>query len=281
MDLCLRDLTENDLQSAEELLSLAFGGLSRLDDLRLYRQIQPDGWFAAELEDRLVGMVGAANYGAFAHVGLMAVHPGFRRQGIGLALMQFLLQRLEAQGVPLVTLDSSPMGRPLYDRLGFVPYDETLVFHRSQWNSQVHQSPDIEAISPANLDELVQADTPIFGADRRKVFQTLLEQFPSRALLQRDSNGKIAAYLFTQKYRMGPWVMFQPERGEALLQAALGLGGDGTVTVTVPSVNQAAVDLLVRYGFEHVRSNRHMARGVGGCPGDRMKVYSQMSLAIG
>lgn len=281
MELCLRDLGENDLKAADEVLSLAFGGPSRLEDLRLYRQIQPDGWFAAELEDRLVGMVGAANYGAFAHVGLMAVHPGFRRQGIGLRLMQFLLQRLETQGVPLVTLDSSPMGRSLYDRLGFVPYDETLVFHRSAWSTPMPLPTDIQVITPHNLDELTQVDIPIFGADRRKVFQALLERFPGRALLQRDPSGKIAGYLFAQTYRIGPWVMLQPEGAEALLQAALGTGKEGTVTLTVPSINQAAIDLVGQYGFEHARSNRHMARGTGGCPGDRTKIYSQMSLAIG
>ncbi len=122
MDICIRTMEEIDLEPADEILKLAFhGAVSRLDDLRLYRQIQPEGWFVAETNEHLVGMVGAAIYGKLAHIGLMAVHPEAQRQGIGLALMQFLLDRLEHQQVPLVTLDASQMGFPLYDRLGFLP----------------------------------------------------------------------------------------------------------------------------------------------------------------
>jgi predicted N-acetyltransferase YhbS len=281
MDLCLRDLTDPDLPSANEVLSLAFGGPSRLDDLRLYRQIQPDGWFVAELDDRLVGMVGAANYQAFAHVGLMAVHPDFQHRGIGLALMQFLLERLEGQGVPQVTLDSSQMGRPLYDRLEFVPYDETLTYSRSGWKAVNQQSMDLHAITPADLDELVEMDRPIFGAERRKVFQELVERFPGRGFVQRETGGRITGYLFAQPSRIGPWAALGLSQAEDLLHAALNLPFERTVTLAIPSANQAAVDLVKRSGFEPGRANRHMARGAPGCPGDRTKIYSQTSLAIG
>src|SRR5512136_748548 len=113
MNISIRPLVDSDLERVDAILKLAFqGSASRLGELRLYRQIQPDGWFVATREDLPVGMVGATNYETFAHVGFMAVHPQAQRQGVGLALMQFLLARLEKQ-VPLVVLDSSAAGRPL------------------------------------------------------------------------------------------------------------------------------------------------------------------------
>jgi predicted N-acetyltransferase YhbS len=282
ISLCIRTLEESDLESADEILKLAFrGAVSRLEDLRLYRQIQPDGWFVAEKAERLVGMVGAANYGKLAHIGLMAVHPEAQRQGIGLALMQFLLDRLGRQQIPLVTLDASQMGRPLYDRLGFIPYDETITFQRLAPLSVVPQPSGIQPITMVDLDELVEKDTQVFGADRRKVFQVLLENFPDRGFLQRDENGKLVGYLFAQKNRIGPWVMLKPGRAEALFQAALSLGDKWMLSLTVPSVNAEAMDLLKQYGFTQVRSNRHMGRGNCGLPGQREKVYSQTSLAVG
>ena len=282
MDISIRTLADIDLETADNILKVAFQSqASRLDDIHLYRRIQPDGWFLALRQDQPVGMVGAANYGAFAHVGLMAVHPDVQRQGVGLAIMQFLLARLDQQHVPLVTLDASNMGRPLYDKLGFVPYDETLMFQRSGNFAMPDQPSNIQSISNQDLDELVQWDSLFFGADRRKVFQALLAFFPERAFMLRDETGQVAGYLFAQKNRIGPWVMRQPHGAEALLKAALTLPYEGTVSVAVPAVNQDAVELLPRYGFKQLRANRHMGRGRGEPPGQRSQIYAQTSLAAG
>jgi GNAT superfamily N-acetyltransferase len=281
MTLIIRNLENADLETADTILRAAFGGASRLQDLRLCRQIQPDGWFIAFQAGIAVGTVGAINYGKFAHIGLMAVHPSAQRQGIAFSLMQFLLAWLEQQQVPLVTLDASKMGHPLYDKLGFVPYDKTLVFQLPSRLIAPTQTPHAQTITSQDLDELLEWDTKIFGANRRKVFQTLLEFFPGRAFLQRDTNGRLASYLFAQKNRIGPWVMLQNCNPGELLQAALTLPYDETPTIVVPAENPEAINLLQSYGFEHVRTNRHMGRGSGGLPDQRKKICAQTSLAIG
>jgi predicted N-acetyltransferase YhbS len=282
MTISIRPLADTDLEAADTILKLAFrSSVSRLHELHLYRKIQSDGWFLASQQEHPVGMVGATNYGAFAHVGLMAVHPDAQRQGVGLALMRFLLARLDQQHVPLVLLDASEMGRPLYDKLGFVAYDETLVFQRHGNLAMLDRPSNIQTISARELDELVQWDTTVFGADRRKVFQALLALFPERAFMLRDETGQVAGYLFAQKNRIGPWVMRQSKNAEVLLQAALALPYEETCSVFVPSVNQEAIELLQCYGFEQVGANRHMGRGRGEPPGQRKKIYAQTSLAIG
>ena len=282
MTIIIRDLVDADLPAADAILKLAFRSpVSRLEDLGLYRQIQPDGWFVAAQAEHPVGMVGAANYGACAHIGMMAVHPRAQRQGIGLALMQFILARLEQQQVPGVTLDASAAGRPLYEKLGFIPFDETLIFQRTGEFSLPEQPARLQPITVRELDELVQADTPAFGANRRKVFEVLLRAFPGRAFLRRDDLGRLGGYLFAQSNRIGPWVMLQPEGADALLRAALTLPFAGIVSMAVPEANRAALDLLQRSGFEPVRTNRHMGRGMHTPPGQRQQVYAQTSLAVG
>jgi ribosomal protein S18 acetylase RimI-like enzyme len=282
MTISIRPLADADLETVDAILKLAFqSSISRLHDLRLYRQIQPDGWFVASHEEHLIGMVGATNYETFAHVGLMAVHPDAHRQGTGYALMQFILARLEQQGVSEVWLDASDAGRPLYDKLGFVAFDETFVFQGDSNSALVERSPYIQTISMQKLDELVQGDTDVFGANRRRVFRVLLDAFPQRAFMQRDEAGRVMGYVFAQNNRIGPWVMFQSGSAEDLLRAALALPYEETISVTVPAVNQEALELLQRYGFERVRTNRHMARGISGPPGQRQKIYAQTSLALG
>jgi ribosomal protein S18 acetylase RimI-like enzyme len=282
MTISIRKLVDADLETADAILKLAFrGSTSRLHDLQLYRQIQPDGWFVASQAEQLIGLVGATTYGTFAHVGLMAVHPAAQRQGAGIALMQFILARLEEQQVSEVWLDASAAGRPLYDKLGFVAYDETFLFQRNNPSAPPEQSPHIQTLSKRELDELVRVDREVFGANRRKVFQVLLEAFPERAFTQRDEAGRLLGYIFAQNNRIGPWVMLQSSCAEALFRAALALPYAEPITVTVPAMNQVALGLLSSYGFERVRTNQHMGRGISGPHGQREKIYAQTSLALG
>ncbi|HEX2996805.1 MAG TPA: GNAT family N-acetyltransferase [Anaerolineales bacterium] len=284
MTISIRPLEDADLVQADALLKLAFrSSISRLDDLQFHRQIQPEGWFVASRQEYLLGMVGATRYGAWAHIGLMAVHPDTQRQGIGFALMNFILAELERRQVETVWLDASEMGRPLYEKLGFLSCDETFIFQRSAGKlTGLEPAPRVQILSVRQLDELVQWDTKVFGADRRRVFQVLLDVFPQRSFAQRDKAGRLTGYLFAQKNRIGPWVALQPGSAEELLQIALALPGyEETISVAVPSVNEDAIELMQRCGFEHVRTNRHMWRGVEQYPGQRHKIYAQTSLAVG
>ncbi|MBA4385452.1 MAG: hypothetical protein C0410_12010 [Anaerolinea sp.] len=282
MTIIIRGLTEADDEQANDLLNLAFqSSTNRLNDLRLYRRLQPDGWFAACMDGGLIGTVGAVNYGSVAHVGFMTVHPDLQGQGIGRTLMEHILAWLKSQNVPLVTLDASKKGFPLYQKLGFSDIDETATFERHIEPSKAALPSDLQPVTHSDLDELVEMDKPIFGADRCKVFQTLLELYPSRAFLRRGADGRITGFIFAQPNRIGPWVMSEPEGAEALLQAALTLTYENPVTVCVPSVNHDAVDLLHANGFEKLRAGRHMAKGRDVVPGVRAKVFAQTSMGAG
>jgi GNAT superfamily N-acetyltransferase len=281
-DISIRTITDADLETADRLVREAFHSqASRLDDLILYRKIQPDGWFLATRQGQPAGMVGAANYGAFAHVGLMVVRPELQHQGIGRAIMQFLLAHLEQHHVPMVTLDASKMGRPLYEQLGFVPYDETRVLQRSMEIPARPQPIQLPKISAGDLEELAEWDAPFFGTGRRKVFQSLLELYPGRGFLLREAGGQIVGYVYAQKNRIGPWVATHPQAAERLLQAVLALPYEGPVSIAVPEANPGAQELLERNGFQMVRGNTHMGRGTGKPPGQRESIYAQTSLAVG
>jgi GNAT superfamily N-acetyltransferase len=52
----------------------------------------------------------------------------YRRRGIALALMRCALDAAEREGVDRLSLGTSDMGRPLYERLGFHQKDDELVW---------------------------------------------------------------------------------------------------------------------------------------------------------
>jgi ribosomal protein S18 acetylase RimI-like enzyme len=281
MSLLIRPLADADLESAAHVLSSAFQRSSHwVNELRLYRGVQPDGYFGAYQEGMLVGMVGSTVYSTFAYIGMMGVHQQFQRCGVGLALMQHLLKWLDGKYISQVQLDASEVGQPMYEKLGFVAQERVFVLQRQAGLPTPELPRRVQLIQRSDLAALAKMDTKFFGADRSRVFSALLQAYPNRAFLSRDARGRMTGYMFVQETRVGPWVM--PESGdeEALLQAALSLDFDGTISAVVPETNQRALDLLLGHGFEISRTNRHMVRG-SATTGQRDKVYAQTSLSLG
>lgn len=275
-------LSDVDLAAAEVILAAAFHRSDTWhDDLRFYLQLQPDGYFGAYQNGILVGMVGATIYSTYAYVGLMVVHPDYQHQGVGGALMRHLLAWLEQQKVSQVILDASNAGQPLYEKLGFVAFDEVTILQRQGGFNPSAMPPNVHAISEGDLNRLVEGDTQAFGADRSRVLEGLLRAYAGRAFMVQDNHRRPGGYLFAQSSRIGPWVMQRPEHAQALLCAALSLPFQGDISVVVPEPNHAAIELLQDYEFKKVRVNRHMGRGSRATPEQNQKIFAKASLAIG
>ena len=283
MDISIRGLTEADIAGAEDVLRSAFGAPgSHTADVRRYLALQPDGWLAAITpQGRLVGMVGAVDYGPFAWVGLMAVHAEAQQRGIGSALLQRLLTWLDGRGTPMVLLDATEAGAPLYRRFGFVEGDRTHRFQHPNYHRLACLPAGVRLVQAEDVPALVEFDTPIFGANRARVLRALLAEFPGRAFWVEDEGGQIAGYLFAQTQRLGPWVAKRPQAAEVLLQAALSLPYDGAPLVVVPAMNTAAVEQVERFGFQLAGPHRHMRRGGANSPSRRVAIYGQASFALG
>jgi ribosomal protein S18 acetylase RimI-like enzyme len=281
MMISISTLSDADLEAADGILSSAFQRAeSWQPELRLFRRLQRDGVFLASRDGIPAGMVASIIYSDYAYVGLMGIHQDSQRQGLGLALMEHLLAWMEEQKVPLVKLDASPAGQPLYEKLGFVPFDEVYVFQGSASQLDVQCTRGLEFITPQHLDRVTASDTQAFGADRSRLLRALLELYPGRAFLSQDEQKQITGYLFAQAKRIGPWIMTGGD-AEQLLRQALSLSFNGTVSVVTPAQNTHAVSLLQKFGFQITRVNRHMAYGPRPVMGQREQVYGQTSLSFG
>lgn len=82
-------------------------------------------------ETSLVGTGGISFYrvmptyhnptGENAYIMNMYTSPAYRNRGIATHLLQQLVSDARALGISRITLDATPMGRPLYERFGFIP----------------------------------------------------------------------------------------------------------------------------------------------------------------
>ena len=282
MDIAVRSLTEADIAVAAEIFRSAFRtSVDRMADLERYVALQPDGWLLAIVQGMPVGLVGAVDYGPFAYIGMMGVRPEFQRHGIGHALMRQLLAWLDARGTPMALLDASEAGAPMYVQLGFVQEDLACLFEHPHYTPSRSRAEHVHHLQRQDIESIADLDAPIFGASRASLFRILLADFPERAFVTRDEAGQVSGYLFAQPGRLGPWVAKRRQDAELLLQAAMSLPFEAAPVVIAPQVNAAAIELLERFGFQFMRSCRHMRRGGSNVPSWRALIYGQTSFAVG
>src|SRR5687767_11181819 len=104
----VRPLTRADLPSADELRALA-GWNQTIADWERILQLDPSGSVVAGAEGRILGTTAALLHEeGVAWIGMVLVHPEWRKRGIGTALLVRALERLDGLGAGCVKLDATP-----------------------------------------------------------------------------------------------------------------------------------------------------------------------------
>jgi GNAT superfamily N-acetyltransferase len=68
--------------------------------------------------------------GKKAYIMNMYTAPEYRRQGIAFQTLDLLVKDAKAQGVSQIALEATDMGRPLYERYGFVKMEDEMELKR-------------------------------------------------------------------------------------------------------------------------------------------------------
>lgn len=283
MSISIHPLTEAELEAVDEVIKIAYNVQeSRKESLRRYLALQPGGSYVAEDNDSVIGFGGAMNYGPFAYIGLMCVHPSMQKRGIGGLILEHLLAWLDAHECPTVLLDATPVGAPLYKSYGFMEDDRTAVLRQTQrvlLPQDLHEG--VSILSEEDLPALVAFDAPCLGADRGAILASYWADDPQRTLVVRNANGQITGYLIAQARTLGPWVASTVEDAERLLLYALTFPFEGEPAVFVSANNSDALKLLTRYGFSQQREPSHMWKGKHVQRSRHTMLYGQASLGFG
>ena len=195
----IRLLTPEDLEFAGRLRAIA--GWNQTDaDWRRLMGLRPDGCFLLESDGRPAGTATTTGYGPdLAWIGMVLVHPDFRRRGLATALIRHCLRCLFDTGVRRVKLDATPAGETVYGRMGF----------RSQWRLRrwYRDSPVDLPVPTAGVfsgffsPAMLRWDRRVFGADRAALLQALAAG--ARAVAIEDHFG-MAPELSPTGERMSP-----------------------------------------------------------------------------
>lgn len=121
--LSVREVRYKDIPAIYEIERLCFKDPYELPLLEMYYAISRSLFLVAEKEGRVVGYaIGLAKKWGEGHVISIAVHPEWRRRGVGKRLMLQLLEKMRRMGVRWVRLEvrvSNEAAINLYRRLGF------------------------------------------------------------------------------------------------------------------------------------------------------------------
>jgi len=237
---------------------------------------------------RAVGVGSLQVYGrgdepALAWIGGMSVRPDARRQGAARAILLAMLSRAEALAVPVVGLDASEMGRPLYEQHGFVARCRTSRWRRAEARASFEPSPR-HAVHPVSVSEAMEIaafDAARFGANRMPWLLALLRDFPFQSFMTRDrATGEVSGFAFGNERAIGPLVADDDEAAAALLWACESAGAVRNALVEDPHAGATRVLREAGYEPDGGFCTRMTLRGEP-LPGKRDAVYAAATWAMG
>ncbi len=128
----IRNMLENDYTDVYALWTACSGmGLNDLDDspcgIAGFLQHNPQTCLVATVEGKIVGAILVGSDGRRGYIYHLAVHPDYRRRGIGKSLVEQALHKLEHIGihkVGLVVFERNQAGNAFWERLGFIARDD-------------------------------------------------------------------------------------------------------------------------------------------------------------
>ena len=283
--LTLRVMTEADLPFADSVRALVGWNQTPRDWLR-FLAMEPLGCFVAEWDGKPAGTATTISYGTdLGWIGMMLVHPDFRRRGIGGALVVKCMEFLRGKNLRCIKLDATPLGKAVYDTLGF-----RIESHLSRWEratgifQNVSDGPDVGTWCNADANEIAATDTAAFGTSRARLLRELATD--SRvALVSQNASGGITGFGMlregTHAAYLGPCSATDEAAGLRLIAQLVSRAGSARIFWDIHDDNVAAVEWAQRHGFTRQRPLIRMALGEGATPGDLRKQFAIAAPEVG
>ena len=280
-------MADTDVPFADRVRDSA-GWNQSLQDWQRLLQHDSQGCFVAEWNGRRAGTATTTIYSKdLAWIGMVLVDPAMRRRGIGTALLMHCIEHLRRSGVGCIKLDATPMGRQVYDPLGFV----------AEWSLSRWETAELAAVpargasaapNPRPLDSgdigcVADLDASAFGVARNRMLSMLAAQ--SRARVLKNGAGRTIGYGMLRPgqraHYLGPMAAEDESSGIALADDLLGGVQGQSLYWDIPDANQAAIGVARRYGMQRQRSLTRMYLGENTPPGRPAALWAIAGPEIG
>ncbi len=274
----IRLLVDADIPIADQILQAAHKvDCSFAPLLRRNCTLTAKSYWLLEADGHSIGVVGYTDFGHFAHIGLMAIHPSHQIGGAGSRLLTYALEQLEKRGFRSITLYSTDPGLAFYPKHGF---QWSGLSTEWQLRTRILAETNVEVLPLNDVSQIAAFDAPIFGGNREALFRALMHEFPGRALIACGADGECCGFAFAQSAVIGPIAAASPEVATALIDAAIGMQFSSTPRVILPEAHRDGETVLLNLGFAPTRTSRYFFRGEAPRQ-QRRKMYGQAAYSLG
>ncbi len=243
-------------------------------DWRRQLALQPDGCFVAERNGKAIGTACACAFGRDAWINLVLVDRDHRGRGVGTMLLRHVVDWLDDRGVRSIWLDATPLGQPVYAKLGFIG-----VFPLARWHGVMPTGhgavTEVEPLLPEDIGEISDIDERATGFWRESLLRVLFAAEPTR-MRKVVVRGSIAGFSLCRPganaWQIGP-TEGSPDACAILFADAVHHFAGQKVYVDIPAENSNANDALRTIGFAIQRPFLRMVRGESR-DGDRTLFWS-------
>jgi GNAT superfamily N-acetyltransferase len=188
-NIAIRLLTGEDVDAALAL-SASCGWNQRAAEWHMMLQIAPSGTFAASTPGGVVGTAIGIDYGNFGWIAMMLVDPAWRGRGLGARLLEAAMGAMPPE-LP-IRLDATPLGRPLYERYGFV-LESSLTRHVRPADAGPLPASrgDVRPLGESDLATVMRLDERISGAHRHGPLGWAFGDAPQYAWISASAGGSL------------------------------------------------------------------------------------------
>jgi|GEM_PF-559869 len=230
-----------------------------------------------------------------ATLGNVLVKEQYRRQGLGRRIVEECLASAE-DPLSSTLLIATPLGYPLYQRLGFTTVGHVLRFvlenSPAESNTVIQNTPQVFSdgnITPLEREPgdalnslLVKMDETTFGANRASVYHPLLAVIQAGRMFYNQTSQLTGFALATKRSDLlyvGPVIAEDAGVAEALICSIIG-SWHGPVRVDVLHHQNQVQEKLRKLGFVQVQSSPLMVKGPLALPGQRNRYYGILDPAL-
>jgi GNAT superfamily N-acetyltransferase len=215
-----------------------------LSDAECFSATDPEGFFCAEADGKIVGTVSVVNYDdRFSFAGLFVVDPAYRAKGIGMQLYRYAMQHA---GLRIVGGDGVVAMVDKYQKNGglFLHYNNA----RYEGVGGGEMPDGLVPIRDVNFEDLAVYDAAHFPARRERFLRCWIGQKGHYGLVLLDLYGKISGYgvrrVCHTGHKIGPLFACDRVTAEKILDGLVaGIPGE-QFYLDIPVPNVAAVALV-------------------------------------
>ncbi|CAL9496382.1 GNAT family N-acetyltransferase [Streptomyces sp. enrichment culture] len=233
----------------------------------------PDGGLAAAC---VVTEYGPREQPSLAAVGMVLVAERHSRQGLGRRLMRHVLE--EAGTTPL-TLHATPLGRPLYEELGFKVTGQAEMV-RGLFVPSGRADVLTRTATADDLPAILRLDEEVFGLDRTHIVTRLPAFADQLRVAEEDGRiiGYAAAWPNMHTHVVGPLIARDTATAQALI-ASLAAHTNRPLRTDIDVRHGALLDWVKEHGLAPVAFNAVMTHGITELPGDWNRRFAPVTVA--